>query len=194
MKSVPLFFLALLMAVASAQDKTSPAKAAAAVDPATYVIGAQDVLQISVWQEPELSAPSVPVRPDGMISLPLLNDVQASGLTPTQLSAALRDRMKKLVQEPQVTVIVTAINSKRIYILGEVTRPGPMQLLSDMTVLQAISTAGGLSQYANAKNIYVLRSDNGSQVRLPFKYKAVLKGKDPKQEIALRPGDTIVVP
>ena len=190
---MPLVFLALLMAVASAQDKTSAAKAPA-VDPATYVIGAQDVLQISVWQEPELSAPSVPVRPDGMISLPLLNDVQASGLTPTQLSAALRDRMQKLVQEPQVTVIVTAINSKRIYILGEVTRPGPMPLLSDLTVLQAISTAGGLSQYANAKNIYVLRSNNGSQVRLHFNYKAALKGRDPKQEIALRPGDTIVVP
>jgi polysaccharide export outer membrane protein len=194
MKSVPLVFLIVIIAVASAQEKASPARAALAVDPATYVIGAQDVLQISVWQEPELSAPSVPVRPDGMISLPLLSDVQASGLTPTQLSAALRDRMQKLVQEPQVTVIVTAINSKRIYILGEVTRPGPMPLLSDMTILQAISTAGGLSQYANAKNIYVLRTENGSQVRMHFNYKTALKGKDPKQEIALRPGDTIVVP
>jgi polysaccharide biosynthesis/export protein len=162
-------------------------------DPSTYVIGALDVLQISVWKEPEMSAPSIPVRPDGKISLPLLGDTQAAGLTPMQLSAALADQAKRYVQDPQVTVIVTAINSKRVYILGEVGHAGPLSLLPKMTVLQALASAGGLSQFANAKKIYLLRPVNGAQQRIPFNYKLALKG-DPKQDFLLQQGDTIVVP
>jgi polysaccharide export outer membrane protein len=158
-----------------------------------YVIGPQDVVDISVWKEPDLSR-TVPVRPDGKISLPLLNDVQAAGLTPSQLGAQITASLTKYVTNPQVTVIVSQINSQRIYILGEVARAGGYTLLPDMNVLQALSNAGGLTAFANSKKIYVLRQDNGKQQKIPFNYKDVLSGKDPSQNVALKPGDTIVVP
>jgi polysaccharide export outer membrane protein len=196
----------LLIAVtvsARAQDATEnqkPAKAAAptvATKPATidpnYVIGAQDVLDISVWKEPEVSR-TVPVRPDGKISLPLLNDVQAAGLTPSQLAAQLTESLKRFVANPQVTVIVTTINSQRIYIMGEVSRPGAYPLLPGMTVLQALSSGGGFTPYANLKKIYLLRQENGKQTKYPFNYKEVIGGKNPDQNIQLKAGDTIVVP
>jgi len=164
-----------------------------AVEPSDYVIGPEDVLDISVWKEPDFSR-LVPVRPDGKISLPLLKDIQAAGLTPTQLAAAITVTLRKYVTQPQVTVIVTAINSQRVYVLGEVARPGPVPLLPDMTILQALSTAGGLSQFASRKGIYVLRSENGKQVTYPFNYKAAVQGKAAAQNITLKPGDTIVVP
>ena len=158
-----------------------------------YVIGAEDLLDISVWKEPELTR-TVPVRPDGKISLPLLNDIQAAGETPTQLSAQLAENLKRYVTDPQVTVIVTAINSQRIYLLGEVTRAGAYPLLPGMTVLQAISSAGGLTQYAHLQKIYVLREGDAGQTRLSFNYKEFLKGRNPEQNVALKVGDTIVVP
>jgi polysaccharide biosynthesis/export protein len=164
-----------------------------ATDDPNYIIGAQDVLDISVWKEPEVSR-TVPVRPDGKISLPLLNDVQASGLTPAQLAAQITESLKKFVTNPQVTVIVTIINSQRIYILGEVTRAGAYPLLPGMTVLQALSSAGGFTQYANMKKIYLLRQENGKQERHPFNYKEVIAGKNVEQNISLKAGDTIVVP
>lgn len=167
-------------------------KAAPSTDP-NYVIGPQDVLDVSVWKEPEVSR-VVPVRPDGRISLPLLNDVQAAGLTPAALAAQLTESLKKYVTNPQVTVIVTAINSQRVYLLGEVTRPGAFPMIPGMTVLQAISSGGGFTQYARTKAIYVLRNENGKQVKYPFNYKDVLGGKKPEQDIALKAGDTIVVP
>jgi len=167
-------------------------KIIAATDP-NYVIGAQDVLDISVWKEPEVSR-VVPVRPDGKISLPLLNDVQAAGLTPAQLAAQITDSLKKYVTNPQVTVIVTTINSQRVYILGEVTRPGAFPLLPNMTVLQALSSAGGFTQFAREKSIYVLRTEDGKQVKHPFNYKDVVNGKNSDQNIVLKAGDTIVVP
>jgi polysaccharide biosynthesis/export protein len=178
-----------------------PVKAAAAAGvvakPATddpnYVIGAQDVLDISVWKEPEVSR-TVPVRPDGKISLPLLNDVQAAGLTPAQLAAQLTESLKKFVANPQVTVIVTIINSQRIYILGEVGRAGAYPLLPGMTILQALSSGGGFTQFANTKKIYLLRQENGKQVKFPFNYKEVIGGRNPEQNIPLKAGDTIVVP
>lgn len=160
---------------------------------ANYIIGGQDVLDVSVWKEPEISR-VVPVRPDGKISLPLLNDVQAAGLTPAQLAAQITESLKKYVTNPQVTVIVTTINSQRVYILGEVTRPGAFPLLPNMTVLQALSSAGGFTQFAREKNIYVLRNQDGKQVKHPFNYKSVVSGKDTDQNIVLKPGDTIVVP
>lgn len=194
---IALFLISTSLAgVATASDATKPAVAtSAAAQPVgpDYVIGAQDVLGITVWKEPDLSS-SVPVRPDGKISLPLLNDVQAAGMTPMQLAEALSEKLKKFVSAPQVSVIVTAVNSQRIYILGEVARPGAMPLLGEMSVLQAISNAGGLSQFANSKKIYVLRTVAGVQQRFPFNYKQAIKGSAGAQDIALKPGDTIVVP
>lgn len=165
---------------------------AATVDP-KYVIGAQDVLDISVWKEPAITR-TEPVRPDGKISLPLLNDVQAAGLTPSQLAANITRDLRKYLENPQVTVIVTAINSQRIFIMGEVGRPGVFQMLPNMTILQALSEAGGFTPFAKLKNIYVLREENGHQVKFPFNYKDVIKGENPQQNLILKPGDTIVVP
>ena len=164
----------------------------AANDP-EYKIGAQDVLRIDVWKEPEISR-TAPVRPDGRISLPLINDVQAAGLTSTQLAAVIADGLRKFITNPQVTVGVTEINSRRVYVTGEVTRPGAFPLLPNMTVLQALSSSGGFSQFAKLKGIYVLRTEDGKQVKHPFNYKEVISGKKPELNIQLQPGDVIVVP
>jgi polysaccharide biosynthesis/export protein len=165
---------------------------ASTTDP-RYLIGAQDVLDVSVWKEPDLSR-QVPVRPDGKISLPLLNDVQAVGLTPTQLAAQITTGLEKFMTAPQVTVIVSQINSQRIYILGEVGRPGAYVLLPGMTILQALSNAGGFTAFSNQKNIYVLRQENGKQQKLFFNYKEVITGRKTEQDVELKPSDTIVVP
>jgi polysaccharide biosynthesis/export protein len=157
-----------------------------------YVIGSDDVLQISVWKEPDLHE-TLPVRPDGKISMPLLNDVQAAGLTPLQLKDSITEKLKKYIADPRVTVVVTAMNSRRIFVTGEVTHTGPMPLLPHMTMLQALAQAG-FTQFANLKGIYLLRTENGKQMKLPFNYKEVIKGNHPEQNIALRPGDTVVVP
>ncbi len=199
--------LALLGCVAigmEAQDDTdkAAAKPAPVVAPETrmpgpetppdYVIGADDTLHVSVWKEPDISA-TLPVRPDGKISLPLLNDVPAAGLTPMELAASITVRLKKYIADPRVTVVVTAMNSRRIFVTGEVTHSGAMPLLPNMTVLQALSSAG-FTQFADPKRIYVLRTENGRQVKLPFNYKDVVKGKHPEENIKLQPGDTLVVP
>lgn len=168
-------------------------EAAPATQDTNYVIGPQDVLSISVWKEAELTQ-SVPVRPDGKISMPLLNDVQAAGLTPTQLANEITIGLKKFVTDPQVTVIVTQINSQRIYVLGEVGRAGAYPLLPGMTILQGLSSAGGFTQFANTKKIYMLRTENGKQTKYPFNYKDVIAGKRSDENLALRAGDTIVVP
>jgi polysaccharide export outer membrane protein len=168
-------------------------KALSATEDSTYVIGPEDQLDINVWREPEVSR-VVPVRPDGKISLPLLNDVQVAGLTPMQLQAVITEGLKKFITGPQVTVIVIQINSRRIYVMGEIARPGAFPMLPNMTVLQALSTAGGFSQYAKLSAIYLLRTENGRQVTYPFNYKEVIRGQKPEQNIALKPGDTIVVP
>jgi len=157
-----------------------------------YVIGADDTLHISVWKEPDLTN-TLPVRPDGKISMPLLNDVQAAGLTPMQLATSLTEKLKKYLADPRVTVVVTQMNSQRVYILGEVLHSGAIPLLPNMTVLQALATAG-FTQFANTKNIYVLRTVNGKQQKMPFNYKQAMKGDTVAQNISLKPGDTIVVP
>lgn len=171
----------------------SPAPPKSATEDPDYVIGADDILDISVWKEIDISR-RVPVRTDGKISLPLLNDLQAAGLTPMQLQAQITEKLKKFLTEPQVTVTVMATNSRRVYIMGEVGRPGPIALLSNMTVLQAITTAGGLGQFANGSKIRILRTEGGKQVLYSFNYKDVLAGKNPEQNIILKPGDSIVVP
>jgi polysaccharide biosynthesis/export protein len=182
------------------QNKPEPKQATGVAAPteqsandAEYKIGPQDVLRIDVWKETEISR-IAPVRPDGRISLPLINDVQAAGLTTTQLAAVITDGLKKYITNPQVTVGVTEINSRRVYVTGEVTKPGAFALLPNMTVLQALSSSGGFSQFAKIKSIYVLRNENGKQVRHPFNYKEVVSGKKPESNIQLLPGDVIVVP
>ena len=161
-----------------------------AANNATYVIGPEDTLHVAVWKESDLTA-TLPVRPDGMISMPLLNDVQAAGLTPMQLAASITEKLKKYVTDPRVTVVVTAMNSQRIYVLGEVLHTGAMPLTPNMTVLQALATAG-FTQFANTKGIYVLRQEGGKQNKIPVNYKQLIKGNAPN--ISLKPGDTIVVP
>jgi polysaccharide export outer membrane protein len=157
-----------------------------------YVIGADDILRISVWKEPDLSE-TLPVRPDGKISMPLLNDIPAAGLSPLQLKDSITEKLKKYIADPRVTVVVTAMNSRRIFVSGEVVHSGPMTLLPHMTMLQALSQAG-FTQFANLKGIYLLRTENGKQEKLPFNYKEVIKGNRPEQNIVLKPGDTVVVP
>ena len=137
---------------------------------------------------------TVPVRPDGKISLPLINDVQAAGSTPQQLASSVTEKLRKYVQEPQVTVIVTAINSQRVFVVGEVLRAGAFPLIPGMTVLQALSSAGGFTTFADVKKIHVMRTVNGKQENLPFNYRDVLKGDNPAQNIKLLPGDTVIVP
>jgi polysaccharide export outer membrane protein len=178
----------------SPQPETpSPTAHTAATHDPGYMIGAQDILDIDVWKEKELTR-TVEVRPDGKISLPLLNDIQASGLTPMQLAANITEGLKKFITDPQVTVIVTQINSQRVYILGEVNHPGAYPLLPGMNVLQALSSAGGFTMFANTKKIYVLRQQGGKQKKFPFNYKDVVSGKHTGQNVVLRAGDQIVVP
>jgi polysaccharide export outer membrane protein len=175
------------------EASAKPAVVAAGPLDADYKIGPQDVLRIDVWKEPDISR-TIPVRPDGKISLPLLNDVQAAGLTAMQLATSLRDGFSKYLTSPQVTVTVTEINSRRVYVTGEVSRAGALPLLPNMTVLQALSSAGGFTQFAKLKGIYVLRNEDGKQVKHPFNYKEVVKGNLAEQNILLQPGDVIVVP
>ena len=160
---------------------------------AEYKIGPQDVVRIDVWKEPDISR-TIPVRPDGKISLPLLNDVQAAGLTSLQLANAIHDGLTKYLTSPQVTVTVSEINSRRVYVTGEVNRAGSMPLLPNMTALQAVSGAGGFTQFAKMKGIYILRNEGGKQIKYPFNYKEVVKGNHPEQNIPLMSGDVIVVP
>ena len=160
----------------------------------SYVIGANDVLAINVWKEPDISR-SVPVRSDGKISLPLVGELQASGQTPRQLEQEITKRLQSYISEPEVTVIVTDSKSQKVNILGMVSRPGAYLLASSTTVLDAIAMAGGFKDFAKQKSIYVLRqAPDGTQQRIPFNYKDVIKGKNPEQNVRLQANDTVVVP
>jgi polysaccharide biosynthesis/export protein len=163
-----------------------------AVVGASYIIGPDDVLQVTVWKETTLSG-TFPVRPDGMISMVLLGDVKAAGLTPEQLSATLTTQYKKYVQDPLVTVLVQQVNSQRIFVVGEVGHVGAIPITPGMTPLQAIASAGGLSPYAHKTRIYILRGPQGKQEKILFNYKAALRG-DSSQNITLQPNDTVVIP
>jgi len=175
-------------AAPAAADQAPPAVASSG----SYVIGASDVLTVTVWKEPTLSG-NVLVRPDGMISEPLLGDVQASGLTPEQLADQIGAKLKKFVQDPNVSVLISQIHSKMVYLLGEIAKRGPVDMTPDMTLLQAISSAGGLTDYANTKKMYILRDQAGKHEKIPVHYKQALKG-DSTLDLPLKPGDTIVVP
>ena len=171
----------------------SPAGATAStVDAARYIIGADDVLQITVWNELKMSG-VLPVRPDGMISIALIGDLPAAGKTPMQLGDDIKERAKKYIQDPNVTVAVTAGNSQRVFMVGEVAKVGPISLTPGMTPLQAIAAAGGPGPFANVKKIYILRGAGAQQKKIPFNYKEALKG-DNRQGVELHPGDTVVIP
>jgi len=182
-----------------AQVQTAPPAATATAGPnvppevtASYVIGPDDNIRVDVWHEPTLSG-SFPVRPDGMISLALVGDIMAAGRSPMDLANDLTIRLKKFITDPTVTVSVVTVNSKRVFMLGEIAHIGPIPLTSTLTPLQAISAAGGLTQYANKSKIYILRVENGKKKKIPFNYKKAIKDGD-LQGVTLLPGDTIVVP
>jgi len=194
-----LTLLALLSSGALAQsDKQSGDKpgegSRTAHSDSSYLIGADDVLAINVWKEPDVSR-SVPVRSDGKISLPLVGELTAGGQTPLQLEQEITKRLQNYISEPEVTVIVTDSKSQRINILGMVARPGTYTLTGSATVLDAIAMAGGFRDFAKQKQIYVLRANaDGTEKRLAFNYKEVIKGQNPEQNVRLLPRDTVVVP
>jgi polysaccharide export outer membrane protein len=160
--------------------------------PPEYVIAIDDVLTVAFWQE-QIGATDVIVRPDGKISLPLLNDVQAAGYTPQQLADALEQAASKYITEPDATVIVKEIRSRKVFVVGEVGTPGMVPLSGDMTVLQLLAMSGGLLEYADKKNIVIIRTENGHEQRLKFNYSDVVGGKNVQQNVFLQPGDTVVV-
>ena len=172
---------------------TLPARVAQ-VRPDSYIIGSEDMLAINVWKESEMSR-TVPVRPDGMISLPLLGEIKAKGLTPVQLEEQITDALKKIMADPQVTVIVTQVNSMTFTVMGQVNRPGYLPITRPLTVLDAIALCGGFRDFAKQKKIYVLRTGpDGKQQRLKFNYKEVIQGKNMAQNIELHQHDTLVIP
>jgi polysaccharide export outer membrane protein len=189
-------------AAAAASSSAAPASpaasliggaATASMVPADYVIGAEDILSIVFWRNQEMSA-EVAVRPDGRISLPLINEVQAAGLTPEALRTTLTDAATKFMEAPTVTVVVKQINSRKVSITGMVTKPGQYQIGTSATVIQLIAMAGGLLEYADAEQISVIRSENGQPRRYRVNYKDVAKGKNLRQNIELKVGDTVIVP
>jgi polysaccharide export outer membrane protein len=191
--------LALLTAPAQAPAAPVPSQASptgaapAPAPPPGYVIGIDDVLSILFWREKDLSG-DVTVRPDGKITLPLLNEIQAAGLTPEQLRTSISAGASRFIADPSVTVVVRQINSRRVFLVGQVPKPGPYPLTGPTTVLQLLSMAGGILEYADEKNIMVMRTENGREVALRFNYKDALKGRNLKQNVELKPGDTILVP
>lgn len=161
--------------------------------PSSYIVGESDVLHVTVWKEPDVSQ-TVIVRTDGNISLPLINEVKVAGMTPLQIQTMIAERLKGFLTNPQVTVTVTDIRSKRAFITGEVIRPGGYSLNAETSVLQLIAQAGGFTPFAKRDSIVVLRVEDGKPTKLKFKYKEVVQGKKTEQNIALHPGDTVVVP
>lgn len=192
--STPVAPIGTTFTAASGDTPVQAGKEIAPAVDSNYKIGADDILAINVWHEPEVSR-SVPVRPDGKISLPLVGDVQAAGLTPTQLQVELQSRFSKFLTDPAVSVIVAAIRSQRFNVLGQVMRPGTYPLIPPITVIDAIATAGGLREFAKANKIYILRtSANGQRQRVAVQYKNLLKGKSGSHDIQLQSRDTVVVP
>ena len=172
--------------------KSTSSETNAHIDPESYRIGLDDQLMISVWREQELSM-NVVVRPDGVITLPLLNDVHVVGLKPIELQQILTEKLKPFVSEPQVTVIVQSIRSRKVYLVGNVSKQGAFNLDGGETVLQLLAAAGGVSQFGKADSIYILRMENKKQIRIPFQYKKALKGRT-QDDVLLEPGDVVVVP
>ena len=201
-KAAVLLFAYMMFATATwgqvtaANAAPAPAESSAATKAHddNFVIGNDDLLAINVWKEPDISR-SIPVRSDGKISLPLVGEVQAAGRTPLKLEQDITAKLKNFISEPEVTVIVQQINSQKFNVLGMVAKPGSYPLTNSATVLDAIALAGGFRDFAKKKSIYVLRQNaDGTQTRLPFNYKDVIKGQNLAQNVKLQPRDTIVVP
>jgi polysaccharide export outer membrane protein len=194
--TIGIVVLALVPVAAEGQVPQHAAVAAATAEaslPPGYVIGADDVLSILFWREKELSA-EVTVRPDGKVTLPLLNDIQAAGLTPEQLRDRVVEAARRYVEDPNPTVMVKTINSRKVFITGQVEKPGPYQLSGSMTILQLIAMAGGLREFVDGKNISVMRTEDGRQMVYRFNYRDVVSRRKLDQNIELKPGDTVVVP
>lgn len=197
------FLLSLLVAaglggvgpaeVSAQQPERAEQTVAAADVPADYIIGPEDVLGVVFWREAELSG-DVTVRPDGKVTIPVVGELAAAGLTPEELQKQILVASAKYLTDPNVTVIVRTINSRKIFVTGRVTAPGTHLLKGPLTAMQAIALAGGLTEYADAKNISILRTEYGQVRSLRFNYKDVARGKKLEQNILLRPGDTVVVP
>jgi len=175
------------------QLPVAPTAPSAVALPDDYVVGAEDVLGVVFWREAELSG-DVTVRPDGRVTLPVIGELQAAGLRPEDLKKQIETAAAKYVTEPNVTVVVRTINSRRVFVTGRVTTPGVHLLKGPLTVMQAIALSGGLTEFADAKNIKVLRIVDGKSITLPFNYKDVVRGRKLEQNILLLPGDTVVVP
>lgn len=158
-----------------------------------YTLGAEDVVEILVWKNEALSR-TVSLRPDGKISLPIVGDIQAAGLTATQLRDSVKERLREFKETPEVSVIVREVNSLAVFVMGEVARPGKLQLRSQTTLLQAISLSGGFTQYADPENILLLRREGGGETRIRIRYKDIVSGRNPDGNLLLQRGDTIVVP
>jgi polysaccharide export outer membrane protein len=165
----------------------------AAVPPADYLVGSQDVLGIVFWREPDLSG-DVTVRPDGKITIPVIGEIKAAGRTPEELQADIAAAASKFITDVNVVVVVRTINSRRVFVMGRVTSPGAFPLMGPLTVMQAIALAGGLTDFADPKGITILRMENGKSRNVPFNYQDIIKGRSLEQNILLRPDDTVVVP
>ncbi len=159
-----------------------------------YIVGDADVLRIDVWKEPEISQASISVRPDGMISVPLVGVVSVSGMTPSAIQEILKAKLKRFIDKPQVTVTVVEVKSKTVYLTGEVMRPGVYNLLSTTNVVQLVVKGGGLTPFAHSKSVIVLRNMNGTQEKMKVNLAKVLRGEAAEQNIELAPGDTVIVP
>jgi len=185
---------AALTTVPAQRPAAASRSAAVVTPPSDYVIGPEDVLSVVFWREKDMSA-DVVVRPDGKISLPLLNDIQAAGFTPDQLRELVQTEAGRFIEDPNAAVIVKQINSRRIFITGQIAKPGPYPIAAPTTVLQLIAMAGGLNEFADAEHIIIWRSNEvGQQVSYAFNYKAVSRRRNLQQNISLKPGDTVVVP
>jgi polysaccharide export outer membrane protein len=189
-----------VLATATAFAQSAPSMAASAAPnatgiavPADFVIGPEDVVGVLFWRDTDMTA-DVTVRPDGMITLPLLGDLRAGGLTPEGLRDLVKKEAGKIMEDPNVTVVIRTINSRKVFISGEVTTPGSYPLVGPRTVLQLIAMAGGLTEYADSKNIRIDRTDQGRTTSFKFNYKDVSKGVKLEQNIQLKPGDTVIVP
>jgi len=211
---IPLCLFGLLIMPAAAQDVAGPVAAISGASssagstntpnnvptsrapspvPSSYIVGEADVLRINVWKQPELSQ-NVVVRPDGIVSVPLVGELRVSGMTPVQIEDVLVSELKRFVNEPRVTVTVTEVGSKAVYITGEVQHPGAYPLIGPIDILQIIAKAGGVTPFAHRKSMFVMREVNGKKEKLPVNYSRIFRGKNPEQNILLQPGDTIVVP
>ena len=169
------------------------AQAEVAADSENYIIGSEDILYIHIWKEEHLSR-TVPVRRDGIISLPLVDEIKAEGLTPLQLKEILAQRFKEFIGDPNITVMVMEANSFKVYLSGQIRNPGVYRLRSETSLLQIISMAGGFTDWANQKKILIIRKEGGKEKRITVNYKKIVKGEDPGSNIILKAGDTIIVP